>query len=59
VSTERHDAEKFVTRSAHWRDEEVTDKQRDMLKRMGLANINGLNKGQASQMISQWMASRK
>jgi hypothetical protein len=59
VSAERPQAEKFVTRSAHWRMEDMTDKQKDVLKRMGLSSINGLTKGQASQMISQWMAARK
>ena len=57
VSCERPDAAKFVERSAGWRLELPTDKQKDLLARKGIPVPEGLTKGQAAQMISQVLAS--
>jgi superfamily II DNA or RNA helicase len=57
VSCERPDASKIVERSASWRSEDPTDKQKDLLARKGIPIPKGLTKGQASQMISQVLAS--
>ncbi len=57
VLTERPDAVKFVQRSASWRSELPTDKQKALLARKGIPVPNGLTKGQAAQMISHVLAS--
>lgn len=57
VSCERSDAVKFVARSASWRSELPTDKQKELLMRKGIPAPEGLTKGQASQMISQVLVS--
>jgi ATP-dependent helicase IRC3 len=59
VSVERPDAVKFVERSAGWRGELPTDKQKELLTRSGVPVPQGLTKGQASQMISQVLASSR
>jgi ATP-dependent helicase IRC3 len=56
VHTDRPDAAKFVERSASWRAELPTDKQKELLAKKGIAVPQGLTKGQASQMISQVLA---
>jgi hypothetical protein len=56
VSCERPDAVKFVERSASWRAELPTEKQKELLTRKGVPFPQGLTKGQASQMISQVLA---
>jgi ATP-dependent helicase IRC3 len=57
VLVERPDAVKVVKREAGWRSELPTDKQKELLARKGIAVPAGLTKGQASQMISQILAS--
>ena len=57
VSGERPDAVRFVQRSARWRSEAPTDKQKEFLARKGIPTPEGLTKGQAAQMISQVLAS--
>ena len=59
VAVERADAVKFVERSAGWRGELPTDKQKELLTRSGVPMPKGLTKGQASQMISQVLASSR
>src|SRR5688572_2544840 len=59
VAVERPDAVKFVERSAGWRGELPTEKQKELLTRNGVPMPKGLTKGQASQMISQVFASSK
>jgi superfamily II DNA or RNA helicase len=56
VTCERPDATKFVERSAGWRDDPPTEKQKELLLRKGIAVPDGLTKGQVSQMISQLFA---
>jgi hypothetical protein len=53
VATDRPDAAKIVERSAGWRLETPTDKQKALLAARGIKVPDGLTKGQASQMISQ------
>jgi hypothetical protein len=59
VSAQRPDAARLVERSAQWRDELPTEKQRELLARKGLAVPEGLTRGQAAQMISVVLASAK
>jgi superfamily II DNA or RNA helicase len=57
VSAERPDASRIVERSARWRAEPPTDKQKELLARNNLPIPEGLTRGQASQMISHVLAS--
>jgi superfamily II DNA or RNA helicase len=58
VTTDRPDAVRFVQRSARWRNDPVTDSQKELLARKGIRAPEGLTKGQASQMISHLMAQK-
>lgn len=58
VLTDRPDAITLVQRSAGWRSEPPTDKQKELLARKGISLPAGVTKGQASQMISQLIAPR-
>ena len=57
VLTDRPDAANIVQRSASWRSEFPTDKQKELLARKGIAVPAGLTKGQASQIISHLLVS--
>jgi ATP-dependent helicase IRC3 len=59
VNCERPDASKIVERSAGWRLDCPTEKQKELLTRKGIPVPEGLTKGQVAQMISQVLASRK
>ena len=52
------DARRLVERSARWRDELPSDKQREVLIRNKIPVPAGLTRGQAAQMISQLISAR-
>ena len=56
VRTQRSDAERLVSRDAHWRGGAPTDKQIDVLRRNRIAVPPGLTRGQAAQMIAYIVA---
>lgn len=58
VAIHRPDARRLVERSAGWRNEPPSDKQRQVLARNRIPVPAGLNRGQAAQMISQLMSAR-
>jgi hypothetical protein len=58
VAVSRPDAQRLVERSARWRDELPSDKQKEGLARNKVPMPAGLTRGQAAQMISQLMSAR-
>ena len=58
VAQKYPDATKLVQRSARWRDQPPTEKQREVLSRYGIALPDGLTRGEAAQMISMVMSTR-
>jgi hypothetical protein len=59
VLEQRPDAARLVERSARWRAEPPTDKQKQLLARNSIPVPEGLTRGQASQMISLMLASSR
>jgi len=59
VAINRPDARRLVESSARWRNERPTDKQKAVLARHRIPVPSGLTRGQAAQMISQLMSSRR
>ena len=57
VSVARPDAARLVERSARWRAEPPTDRQKELLARKKIPVPEGLTRGQAAQMISFVLAS--
>lgn len=55
VQLQRPEALRLVARSAHWRDQAPTDKQKEVLARHRIPLPAQLTRGQAAQMISQVM----
>ena len=58
VATHRPDARRLVERSAHWRNELPSDKQKRVLAVNRIPVPPGLTRGQAAQMISQLVSAR-
>jgi ATP-dependent helicase IRC3 len=58
VAANRPDARRLVERSARWRDELPSEKQKEVLTRNKIPMPAGLTRGQAAQMISQLMSAR-
>ena len=58
VAINRPDARRLVQRSARWRDELPSDKQKEVLARNKIPLPAGLTRGQAAQMISQLMSAK-
>jgi len=58
VAAHRPDARRVVERSAHWRNELPSDKQKQLLALKGIPVPAGLTRGQAAQMISQLVSAR-
>jgi hypothetical protein len=58
VALHRPDARKLVERSARWRDELPSDKQKEVLARNGIRVPAGLKRGQAAQMIAHLVSAR-
>ena len=58
VAAHRPDARRVVERSAHWRNELPSDKQKQLLALKGIPVPVGLTRGQAAQMISQLVSAR-
>jgi ATP-dependent helicase IRC3 len=58
VAVNRPDARRVVKRSARWRDELPSEKQKEFLARNKIPQPPGLTRGQAAQMISQLMSAR-
>ena len=58
VAVNRPDARRLVERSARWRDDVPSEKQKDFLTRNKICLPPGLTRGQAAQMISQLMSAR-
>ncbi|HYL11585.1 MAG TPA: DEAD/DEAH box helicase [Terriglobales bacterium] len=58
VAVNRPHARRLVERSARWRDELPSDKQREVLIRNKIPVPAGLTRGQAAQMISQLVCAR-
>jgi hypothetical protein len=58
VAINRPDARRLVERSARWRDELPSDKQKEVLTRNKIPVPPGLTRGQAAQMISQLVSAR-
>jgi ATP-dependent helicase IRC3 len=58
VVVHRPDARRLVERSARWRNELPSDKQKQVLARNGIPVPVGLTRGQAAQMISQLVSAR-
>jgi superfamily II DNA or RNA helicase len=58
VSLHRPDARRLVERSARWRDELPSDKQKEVLARNGIRVPAGLKRGQAAQMIAHLVSAR-
>jgi superfamily II DNA or RNA helicase len=58
VAVHRPDARRLVERSAHWRNELPSDKQKQVLARNRIPVPAGLTRGQAAQMISQLVSAR-
>jgi ATP-dependent helicase IRC3 len=58
VAAHRPDAQRLVERSASWRNEPPSDKQKQVLVRNRLPVPRGLTRGQAAQMISQLVSER-
>jgi superfamily II DNA/RNA helicase len=58
VSAHRPDARRLVERSARWRNELPSDKQKQVLARNRIPVPAGLTRGQAAQMISQLVSAQ-
>ena len=58
VAINRPDARRLVERSARWRDELPSDKQKEVLARNKIPLPAGLTRGQAAQMISQLVSAK-
>ena len=58
VVVHRPDARRLVERSARWRNELPSDKQKQVLARNRIPVPAGLTRGQAAQMISQLVSAR-
>ena len=58
VAVHRPDARRLVERSASWRNELPSDKQKQVLARNRIPVPAGLTRGQAAQMISQLVSAR-
>jgi hypothetical protein len=58
VAVHRPDARKLVERSAGWRNEPPSDKQKQVLARNRIPVPAGLTRGQAAQIISQLTSAR-
>jgi len=58
VAINRPDARRLVERSARWRDELPSDKQKEVLARNKITLPAGLTRGQAAQMISQLVSAK-
>ena len=58
VRVNRPDALRIVERSAQWRSELPSDKQKEILARHRIPLPAGLTRGQASQMIAQLLSSK-
>src|SRR6266566_1220401 len=58
VALHRPDARRLVERSAHWRNELPTDKQKQVLARNRIPVPPGLTRGQIAQIISQLVSAR-
>ena len=58
VVVHRPDARRLVERSARWRNELPSDKQKQVLARNRIPMPAGLTRGQAAQMISQLVSAR-
>jgi hypothetical protein len=58
VALHRPDARRLVERSARWRDELPSDKQKEVLARNGIRVPAGLKRGQAAQMIAHLLSAR-
>jgi len=58
VALHRPDARRLVERSARWRDELPSDKQKEVLARNGIRVPAGLKRGQAAQMIAHLVSAR-
>src|ERR1700746_824567 len=58
VVLHRPDARRLVERSAHWRNELPSDKQKQVLALNRIPVPQGLTRGQAAQMISQLVSAR-
>ncbi len=59
VRVNRPDALRIVQRSAQWRNERPSDKQKEILARHRIPLPTGLTRGQAAQMISQLVAAKR
>lgn len=55
----RAHGDKLALRDARWRNDPATEKQIDLLRRLGVAIPEGLSKGDASLMIDQALAVRQ
>jgi superfamily II DNA or RNA helicase len=58
VAVHRPDARRLVERSARWRNELPSDKQKQVLARNRIAVPAGLTRGQAAQMIAQLVSAQ-
>jgi ATP-dependent helicase IRC3 len=58
VAVNRPDARRLVERSARWRNELPSDKQKEVLAHNGIPAPAGLTRGQAAQMIGQLVSAR-
>jgi len=58
VAVQRPEARRLVERSARWRNELPSDKQKEVLARNRLAVPAGLTRGQAAEMIAQLVSAR-
>src|SRR5438034_1086780 len=59
VVLHRPDARRLVERSAHWRNELPSDKQKQVLALNRIPVPQGLTRGQAAQMISQLVSAHR
>jgi ATP-dependent helicase IRC3 len=58
VAVNRPDARRLIERSARWRNELPSDKQKEVLARNRIPAPAGLTRGQAAQMIAQLVSAR-
>jgi hypothetical protein len=59
VTAQRPEALRLVERSARWRDDSPTDKQKEVLSRNKIPIPKGLTRGQAAQMISLVISAKR
>lgn len=59
LTSERPDSKRLVSRGARWREGRPTEKQIEVLKRNGIAAPPELRRGEAAQMISYILASKR